>query len=308
MNNFEILLLALVLDAIIGEPRFLWSRIPHPAVLMGRGVDWIDQRLNTGGMLFVKGVMGLGLLCLLAAGIGILIGLLPDQGVVECIVAAILLAHRSLVDHVRAVARALGQGIEEARYSVSLIVGRDTAELDESGVSRAAIESAAENFSDGVVAPAFWFLLFNLPGLFVYKMVNTADSMIGHMDERYALFGRAAARLDDWMNWIPARITGGLLCIVGMKRGAWELIREEAQFHRSPNAGWPEAAMAASLGVALAGPRSYAGQTTMDMFINGSGRRAIDAKDIRRAIWLLWKGWAALILILALLAGIVAIA
>ena len=307
MNVVEILLLALILDAILGEPSILWSRVPHPAVLMGRAVDWFDRTLNTGAQQ-AMGILTMVALVIGAGVIGVLVAWIPDYRILELLAVSILLAHRSLVDHVSAVRNGLLSSVEEGRQAVSLIVGRDTAALDESGVSRAAIESAAENFSDGVVAPAFWYLTFGLPGILVYKIVNTADSMIGHRSERYVLFGWAAARLDDLMNWIPARISGGLLCLVGRKRGAWELMREEAPFHRSPNAGWPEAAVAASLDVALAGPRAYGGELTQDMYINGGGRRTLVPADISRTLRLLWFAWGALVLLLAAIAGILAIA
>lgn len=308
MNYLEMLILALLIDAVIGEPRVIWDRIPHPAVLMGRAVGFLDNMLNSGAGRLVKGVVAMVLLVALALAIGVGFQALPDKGVLSVVIAAILLAHRSLVSHVNDVARALGEGIEAGRRSVALIVGRDTETMDESDVSRAAIESAAENFSDGVVAPAFWFLLFGVPGLLVYKIVNTADSMIGHLDERHTLFGWAAARLDDVLNWAPARITAGLIALVGRKRGIWDLVREDAQFHRSPNAGWPEAAMAGSLGVALAGPRSYGGQKTHDAFMNGGGRKSLTAQDIRAATKLIWRAWFILVLLLGLMQSIITIA
>ena len=324
MNAVEILLIALLLDAILGEPKLLWSRVPHPAVVMGRAVSGLDRVLNTAPGRMAKGVLTIFLLVLGAGAIGLGIvtaqkaiaanlppatqGWLPDFGYIEAAFVTILLSHRSLVDHVRAVRRGLNASVEDGRAAVGMIVGRDTAAMNESDVARAAIESAAENFSDGVVAPAFWYLLFGLPGILVYKVVNTADSMIGHLNDRYALFGWGSARLDDLMNWIPARITGGIFCTIGMTRGAWELMREEAQFHRSPNAGWPEAAMAASLRVALAGPRSYDGKLSGDMYINGGARRDLVANDIRGAVGMLWRGWIAIIVVLALIALILMIA
>ncbi len=302
------LLLALILDAIIGEPRIIWDRIPHPAVLMGSAVDFLDRKLNRGAAQKAKGILALVALLIIGFCIGYAIKLLPDQGIVGVVIATILLAHRSLVSHVSAVRRALDVSIEDGRRAVSMIVGRDTANLNESDVSRAAIESAAENFSDGVVAPAFWFLLFGVPGLLIYKIVNTADSMIGHLNDKYTLFGWAAARFDDVLNWVPARITAGLFALVGRKRGIWEIVREDAQFHRSPNAGWPEAAMAGSLGVALAGPRSYDGTITRDPFMNGSGRKELTRADIGHAVRLLWRAWIIMVLLLALLQSIIWIA
>jgi adenosylcobinamide-phosphate synthase len=181
-----------------------------------------------------------------------------------------------------------------------MIVGRDVAALDESAVSRAAIESAAENFSDGVVAPVFWFLLAGLPGIVAYKLVNTADSMIGYRNEKYLEFGWAAARLDDVMNYFPARISAGLIAFATGSAEAIKVVRADARQHRSPNAGWPEAAMAGALGVALSGPRVYAGQLTDDSFVNKAGRTDLGAADIARAVRVLWQAWALMLAGLAL--------
>ena len=188
--------------------------------------------------------------------------------VVEILVVAVLLAQKSLVDHVRAVRDGLEEGgLEGGREAVSLIVGRDPETLDESAVARAAVESLAENASDGVVAPAFWYAVFGLPGLFVYKIINTADSMIGHRNERYIDFGRSSAILDDIVNWIPARLTGLMIAIADGSPARAEaraptlvVMVRDAKLHRSPNAGWPESAMAAATGVALGGPRYYGGE------------------------------------------------
>lgn len=308
MNYLEMLIVALLLDAIFGEPRAIWDRVPHPAVLMGRAVGFFDDMLNRGGGRQAMGVITMVILVVAALILGIGIQAIPDYGVIEALVAAALLAHRSLVGHINDVRAALGDGIESARIAVSKIVGRDTQDMDESDVARASIESAAENFSDGVVAPAFWFLLFGVPGLLVYKVVNTADSMIGHLNERYTLFGWAAAKLDDILNWAPARITAGLFALVGRKRGIWDIVREEAQFHRSPNAGWPEAAMAGSLGVALAGPRSYDGEITHDAFMNGSGRKTLTEADIGAAVRMLWRAWVIMVALLGLALSIIIIA
>lgn len=303
MNALEILIIALILDAIIGDPHWIWDRIPHPAALMGRAIDWMDRHMNSGSARILKGGIMILLLSALAYGIGVIIVMVPDYDVLEIIAVTILLAHRDLVRHVRDVAKALEESVEKARVVLSRIVGRDTVDMDESAISRGAIESAAENFSDGLVAPAFWYLTFGLPGMLVYKMVNTADSMVGHLNERYAAFGKVSARLDDALNWIPARVTGAIFCMIGRKRGAWEVMREEAQFHRSPNAGWPEAAMAASLGIALAGPRSYDGKLTQDIFINGTARRQLTRQDILHSVGMLWRAWWAILLGVCLIAG-----
>ena len=299
-----ILLLALLLDAVAGEPRALWSRMPHPAVLMGRVIAWGDTTLNTGVFPKLSGVAFLvGLVCL--AGLaGLMLQALG--GLVEIIVAAILLAHRSLMDHVSAVARDLRISTGDGRRAVAMIVGRDTADMDRPQIARAAIESAAENFSDGVIAPAFWFLIAGLPGLIVYKAVNTADSMVGYLTPRHAEFGWASARLDDGLNWIPARLTALLLAMTGRQMHAWQSIATDARLHRSPNAGWPEAALARTLDVALAGPRSYDGQRRDFPFVHASGRRDIGPAEIDAATRALWRAWAvviALCAIAALLSG-----
>lgn len=294
-----ILAAALILDALLGEPPVLWSRLPHPAVLMGRAVGWLDQRLNQGAARRLKGVAAQTALVL---GAGLLGWGLAQLGVVvEVIVAAILLAQRSLSDHVLAVARGLRHSLADGRAAVAMIVSRDTRDMDSAAVSRAAIESAAENLSDGVIAPAFWFLVGGLPGLLIYKITNTADSMVGYRTPRHAAYGWAAARLDDALNLIPARLT--CLCIV-LLHGLWpqaRAIRAEARRHKSPNAGWPEAAMARALDVALAGPRSYHGQITAFPFVHPAGRRMASPQDVEAAVRILWQVWA---LFLAVTVGI----
>ena len=244
------LVIAMLLDAVFGEPRMLWDRLPHPAVLMGRLVAFLDRTLNTGQDRKSKGVLALSLLCFTAAVIG---SLLSQFGwVIEIIVAAILLAQKSLVDHVRAVATELRTSIEEGQFAVSMIVSRDTKDMNEAQVARSAIESAAENFSDGVIAPAFWFLVGGLPAMLVYKFVNTADSMIGYKTEKYMEFGWASARIDDLLNWIPARLSMLLIVVFAKRSVNFRAIISEAKRHKSPNAGWPEAAMARAINVALA--------------------------------------------------------
>jgi adenosylcobinamide-phosphate synthase len=192
---------------------------------------------------------------------------------------------------VRAVAAGLIHSLGDGRRAVSMIVGRDTADMDEAAVARAAIESAAENFSDGVIAPIFWFALAGLPGLLMYKIVNTADSMIGYKTERYAEFGWAAARLDDVLNWIPARLTALLICLrFGLWRH-WPQIVADAWRHRSPNAGWPEATMARALNVALAGPRSYDGELRDFPFVNPDGDECPGASEVTQSTSVLWQCW-----------------
>lgn len=304
-----LLLPALVLDAIMGDPPALWSRVAHPIVLLGRLIGWLEGRLNRGARRRTRGVLALAVLMTVAGLVSTVPMLLPQGWVVEIALAAVLLAHRALVDHVRAVAAGLRQGLDQGRAAVSRIVGRDPAALDAAGVGRAAIESAAENFSDGVVAPAFWFAVGGLPGIVLYKAVNTADSMIGYRTERHREFGWAAARLDDLVNLIPARLAGVLFCLVGGGARAFRVMQLDAPGHRSPNAGWPEAAMAASLGVALAGPRGYAGEGTVAApYINGSGRRAVTPEDIDAACTLLWRAWSAVLALAAVVAGIALLA
>jgi adenosylcobinamide-phosphate synthase len=286
-----VLALALILDALLGEPDWLWRRVTHPAVLLGRLTDWLEGRLNAGENRRAKGVLAVLGLAVAAAVPAALLSAEAFGGVFEVLGAAVLLAQRSLVDHVRAVADGLRVSLEEGRRAVARIVGRDPETLNGPGVARAAIESAAENFSDGVVAPAFWFLVAGLPGMAVYKAVNTADSMIGHRSERFREFGWAAARLDDLLNWIPARLAGAAICLVGGGRAAFAVMRRDARLHRSPNAGWPEAAMAASLGLALAGPRVYGGLVTDDPFLNAGGRRLANPQDIEEAVALTWRAW-----------------
>lgn len=299
------LVLALLLDALLGEPKAIWSRVPHPAVLMGRCVSLLDNSLNKGGGRRLKGI--LALLILVAAGIAL--GLLVQSAgrystVLEVLVAGVLLAQRSLVEHVRAVADGLGANLDSGRAMVARIVGRDPATLDQPGVARAALESLAENFSDGVVAPAFWFAVAGAPGIIAYKMVNTADSMIGNRSERHAEFGWATARFDDLLNLVPARICGALYCLTGYSLNAFSVMLRDAPKHNSPNAGWPEAALASVLGVALAGPRAYDGRTIEAPYMNAEGRRQTTAGDIEAGLGLTWKAWGwvlSLAIILALL-------
>ena len=292
-----VLLLALAMDAGFGDPDRLWRRVPHPVVLMGRAVAALDRGLNRAAWSEtrrrVSGVSAAALLVLGAALIGLALAdalaRLPYGQLGEAVLAGVLLAQRSLYEHVAAVATALDDGLAAGREAVSRIVGRDPQALDEAGVARAAIESLAENFSDGVVAPAFWYAVAGLPGLLVYKAVNTADSMIGHKTPRHRAFGFAAARLDDVLNLVPARLAGLFIALAAGLRGArmseaFRAMRRDAPHHTSPNAGWPEAAMAGALGVALAGPRRYRGHALEAAWMNPGGRRALGVADIRAAL------------------------
>jgi len=302
MNHASLLLIALLLDAAFGEPRWLWSRLPHPAVLMGRAVAWLDLRHNHGEDRFKAGLLGFAFLAISALLIGWVLATLPGGALVEAILAAVLIAQKSLVTHVRAVADALRLSTGDGRLSVAQIVGRDTSEMDDPAIARAAIESAAENLSDGVVAPVFWFLVAGLPGLMLYKMTNTADSMIGYLTPKYAEFGKAAARFDDVLNWVPARLTALLIAIVFLRPDAWRMVRRDAPLHRSPNAGWPEAAMACVLGVALSGPRAYSGKKRDFPWVGGEGCRNPGPREIDHAVTVLWRVWVALFLLVALIA------
>ena len=292
---------ALLLDAAFGEPNWLWSRLPHPAVVMGRAVGWLDARLNTGENRKAKGVLALLVLVVGAGLAGAVIAALPDGGLLEVLAAAILLAQRSLVDHVRAVGDALRLSLADGRRMVARIVGRDVTALDEAGVARAAIESAAENLSDGVVAPALAFLVFGLPGLMIYKITNTADSMIGHRTPRHEQFGWAAARFDDLLNWVPARLTAALILLAHGRFDPAPVLRD-GPLHRSPNAGWPEAAMAVVLNVALSGPRSYNGVMTAFPWVWPEGRANPGPDQIDAACSALWRAWAGLLGLACLIA------
>lgn len=313
--HFSALFLALIIDAIIGDPDWLWRKNSHPVVWMGNIISKLDERFNLStddcDQRRQKGLYALVFLIVLGAAFGLLLQFLIEglalSWVIEAVVMAIFLSSRSLYDHVARVADKLeNSDLAEARVAVGRIVGRNPEMLDRAGVVRAAIESLAENFSDGVVAPALWYLVAGLPGLIAYKMINTADSMIGHKTDRHLDFGRATARFDDFVNLLPSRITA-LLCIMafafhhGFKaaRKAWRTIRNDAARHRSPNAGWPEAAMAGGLDIALSGPRSYEGKSDDEPWINENGRKQIDHNEIKAALRLYATG----VLILAVVVG-----
>lgn len=302
-----IALTALALDAAFGWPRALYRRVGHPVGLFARIIGGCEARWNRPGYNFgtrrALGILTLLVLLILVAGSGWAFQrlLLASFGVWGWTAVAILawpaLAQRSLFDHVRAVGERIDAGdLPGARTAVGMIVGRDTAALDEAGVTRAAIESLAESFCDGVVAPLFWLLLLGLPGVWAYKAVNTADSLIGHREERWRAFGWAAARTDDLLNWIPARLSGVLLCLAG--RGGWRIMERDARNHASPNAGWPEAAMAGALGLRLAGPIAYDGAMHDKPWI-GEGDNDVGGEEIDRALAVYLRGC----LLLWLIAG-----
>jgi adenosylcobinamide-phosphate synthase len=299
-DRLLLLFFGFALDALFGDMNAVFRVIPHPVVLAGRVIAAFDRKLNRphrgDTARRFRGIVTVVVLVPAAAGIGWVIEALCRASftgaVVEMLAIAVLLAWRSLHDHVLRVAVALGRfGLAGGRNAVSDIVGRNPASLDEFGVARAAIESLAENFSDGVVAPIFWYLVLGLPGLFAYKMANTLDSMIGHTSEQYRAFGWAAARFDDLVNLIPARLSGVLLAIAALAaRGAWagralKIMLRDARRHRSPNAGWPEAAMAGALGLSLAGPRQYAEGWVADPWL-GDGTAQATPENIARALGL----------------------
>lgn len=301
INPLYVLIAALLLEAAVGYPNFVYRTIGHPVTWIGAIIAHFDSRWNkqtaTPAMKRWLGTITVVILISLSTIAALLlrwlfgtISPMPLGFLGLVLIASTLLASRSLYDHVFEVYRALQtDGLPAGRHAVSQIVGRDTTQLDEAGVSRAAIESLAENFSDGVVAPAFWFAIAGLPGLIIYKTVNTADSMIGHLTDKHRAFGWAAAKLDDVLNWPAARLTALLLILsaslsnVFSARDAWRATLRDARGHRSPNAGWPEAAMAGALDLQLAGPRTYNGQETVDPTM-GHGRREANQNDILHAL------------------------
>jgi adenosylcobinamide-phosphate synthase len=297
-RSLLILIAGLALDAVFGDMPALFRRIPHPVVLAGRAIAFCDRKLNrekrSEATRRQRGVLVLIALVGAAAALGWALARLCRGSLigaaVEAFLVAVLVAQRSLFEHVAAVAHALERGgLAAGREAVRHIVGRDPMRLDAAGVARAAIESLAENFNDGVVAPVFWYLLLGLPGLFAYKMANTLDSMIGHRGPRYRAFGWAAARFDDLVNFVPARASGLLLAAAALfakdchPDRALVVMLRDARKHRSPNAGWPEGAMAGALGLALAGPRHYADGVVADPWI-GDGRARAAVADIFRAL------------------------
>ena len=311
------LLLSLALDAVFGDPEALNRRQLHPVQLIGRVIAWADARFNresdTPGRRRNSGAWtAAGLLAgalILGHLVQTLLLALPLGWLWLAVVMSTLIAQKSLYDHVAAVASGLETGgLGGGRLAVSRIVGRDPEALDQAGVSRAAIESLAENFSDGVVAPVFWAALLGLPGLLAYKVINTADSMIGHKSPCHLHFGWGAARLDDLLNLIPARISGLLVCAAAWVLpgadpvSAWRAMWRDAKHHRSPNAGWPEAAFAGALGLAIAGPRVYHGERVDDHWMNEGGRPHGAAPDIRMALRLFVRACCAqAVLLIALI-------
>ncbi len=294
-----ILPLAFLVDWLVGDPDWLYQRrrwsLPHPVAVMGWLAAWLEKRFNAGRFRLIKGAIGWSILVLSTAIAGWLLqwalAQAPYGWLGLVVIASMFLAFNSLARHVAKVADGLDEGLEAGRLAVSHIVGRDPSQLDQHAVARASIESLAENFSDGVIAPLFWFAVAGLPGLMAYKAINTLDSMWGYRCERYERFGKAAARIDDAANWLPARLSGFLIvtaCFISRTASAghaWRAMRRDASKHNSPNAGWPEAAIAGGLGIRLAGPRWYKNHTVNAPFIGRKENRTnLLAHDIRRAL------------------------
>ena len=294
-----LLILAIILDAILGDMAFLFKIIKHPIVIIGKIINFLDQKLNRKKRgesdRAIRGALSVLAMVFLSGIFGYSVSWLsfnhPIGWVVELFILLTLLAGRSLFDHVKDVANALKLSVEDGRNAVSHIVGRDAKQLDAFGVARAAIESTAENFCDGVIAPVFWYILFGLPGLIIYKTINTMDSMIGYKNSKYKAFGMTAARLDDILNLIPARLSALFLILASFftpnasPLNSIRTVFRDSNKHRSMNAGWPEAAMAGALNVALAGPRRYTNSVANDPWIgNGSAKALIT--DINRALFI----------------------
>ena len=287
------MVVAMAVDALLGWPAWLFARIGHPVTWLGGLIAGIDTALNRASdppaLRRAAGVAGALAVIALSAALGWALQSLLPSGWIQIVLIGILawplVALRSLHDHVAAVATPLLAGdVAAAREAVSRIVGRDPASLDQAGIARAAIESLAENASDGIVALVFWGALLGLPGILGYKAINTLDSMIGHRSERHEAFGWAAARIDDVANFVPARLTGFLFVLLAPQRSeSLACMTRDARRHRSPNAGWPEAAMAGGLGVRLSGPRIYHGSATEEPWLN-EGARDPRAADIVEAL------------------------
>ena len=313
--TFALALAALIVEALIGYPAPVYALIRHPVAWIGFLIARLDQALNrpelSDAARKTAGIFTLFVVLAATGGVAWLIASLAPKTFLgfwlAALVASSLIAQRSLHDHVAAVARGLkNEGLEGGRQAVAMIVGRDVSVLDVAGVSRAAVESLAENFSDGVVAPAFWTAVFGLPGGALYKAANTADSMIGHKNERYLHFGWAAARFDDLVNLPASRFSALWLVLAAASLpgadafAAVAAVRRDAKKHRSPNAGWPEAALAGALGFKLAGPRVYGGERVEDVFM-GDGRAELNAEDILRALALYRRACAAQMIFFAAL-------
>ncbi len=301
--TLPIALLALLVERQAGYPQVLQGIIGHPVQWIGHFIGLLDERLNRAGHRRLKGVLALAIVLAAVAAVSLVLSLFLRRfewgWTAEALISATFLAQASLKHHVAAVADGLDESLDAGRTAVSHLVGRDPQALDTSGVARAAIESLAENTSDGIVAPALWLALFGLPGIALYKAINTADSMIGHKDERYGDFGWASARLDDLVNLPAARFSGLLFAAAGASAGALQVMWRDASRHQSPNAGWPESATAGALDIRLGGPRSYEGEV-VDLAWMGDGRADLDASDIRRALGLYGRALNLLVVLVGL--------
>jgi adenosylcobinamide-phosphate synthase len=316
-----ILIIAFGIEAVLAYPAAVFRAIGHPVSWIGALIAALDSALNRPDTSFAaRRAAGVATVLLLLAGslaVGALLEMvardLPYLGfAVAVLVVAMLIAVGNLDQHVRAVSAALrAEGLAGGRRSIAKIVGRDPDALDEAAVCRAAIESLAENASDGVTAPALWFLVGGLPGIIAYKAINTADSMIGHMSEHHRAFGWAAARLDDLVNLPASRLTGLMFVAAAAllpgasAPSAWRAYRRDARLHRSPNAGWPEAAMAGALGLRIAGPRIYGGVLVDDHWM-GDGRAEATPQDIDRALLIYRMAFGGALLLVAALGMLVA--
>ncbi|WOH64151.1 adenosylcobinamide-phosphate synthase CbiB [Bradyrhizobium sp. BWA-3-5] len=302
---------AMMVDGVLGWPDGLFARVGHPVAWLGRLINILDisfnRTIDTPAVRRIAGAAVAVFVIGLSAGIGwvvqVALAFEWSRIVLLGVLAWPLVALRSLYDHVAAVAYPLQSGdIVAARAAVAQIVGRDPATLDEAGIARAAIESLAENASDGIVAPVFWGALFGLPGIIGYKAINTLDSMIGHRTMRHEAFGWAAARIDDLANFVPARLTGLLFMVLATRpSNSLSCMARDANRHRSINAGWPEAAMAGGLGVRLSGPRIYHGSIADEPWLN-EGARDPRAADIRQGLTLYVRAMVLLAGALAILA------
>lgn len=292
MNYALSMLVAVMLDLAVGWPAQLFKRIGHPVTWIGRLIAGCEARLNSGSKprRLVLGVMATGIVIIVVLCVAWGLQRILPTSLAGAVLAGCLAwpfsAVRSMNSHILRIIEPLERGeTDAARDAVSMIVGRDPQVLDQAGIARAAIESLAENTSDGIVAPLFWGLLFGLPGICVYKAINTLDSMIGHRSDRYEAFGKCAAYLDDVANWIPARLTGfAFCCAVPTRAGtALSVVLSDAKYHRSPNAGWPEAAVAGALNLRLSGPRIYGATVSDEPWVNAEARDP-DAQDLRHAL------------------------
>ncbi|MFT6656890.1 adenosylcobinamide-phosphate synthase CbiB [Maritalea sp.] len=288
---------ATLLERFIGYPRPVLNAVGHPVMWMGKLIEVLENNANNPALSPARRRRnGFAMLAILVAvtafvSLSIIVVLrdIPFGWAIEIFLASTLIAQKELGQAVKSVAEGLRENLTQGRHAVAHIVGRDPEQLDADGVARAAVESLAENTSDGIIAPILYLLLFGLPGVAIYKAINTADSMVGHKNERFMDFGFASAKLDDFANFIPARLTAGIFALTAYftpdmdGKAAWRSALRDAKLHRSPNAGWPEAAMAGALGVKLGGARDYDGET-VDLAIMGEGKDFLEPDDISRAL------------------------